>query len=334
MIHISTPGPVGLIGFLAAKILRIPVLGVYHTDFPAYIDQLFDDPAMTKICQRFMKGFYTAFSSVFTRSEDYVDALTGLGLPRDKMVSLMPGFENHKFHPHYRDPSIWEDMGVPADRVKVLYVGRISVEKNMPALVEFWKKTRKLLEQSGRKDAAQLVLVGDGPYREKMTKALGGALGLGKDDFSFLGFRHGEELSRIYASSDFFVFPSVTDTLGQVVMESQGSGLPVIVTDKGGPKEVVRDGETGCVIDAEDADGWAARIVDLVLDESRRREMGAAAHESMQTYSLANSFEHFWQVHVDAWHDHLREQGITMKTAGMAQPAAGPTEPGHSPRSV
>lgn len=324
VIHISTPGPVGCIGFLAAKMLRVPVLGVYHTDFPAYIDRLFDDHGMTTMCEKFMRSFYKPFSAIFTRSDDYVESLARLGLPRERMVSLMPGFDASMFHAKHRDPRIWKKLGIEDDSVKVLYVGRVSVEKNMPFLTGVWKSVRKRLKDQNVR--ARLVIVGDGPYREKMEAELKGR------DASFLGFRHGDELSAIYASCHMFAFPSTTDTLGQVVMESQGSGLPVIVTDKGGPKEVVEHGRTGFVLDSQDAELWVEHLTTLITDHARRADMGAAAHESMQKYGLEHSFEHFWDVHREAWHDHLGRLGITPDTAGIATPAgiqsfAEPTKP-------
>ena len=314
VIHISTPGPVGCVGFLAAKMLKIPVLGVYHTDFPAYIDQLFDDHGMTSGCRKFMRAFYKPFSAIFTRSDDYVDSLASLGLPREKMVSLMPGFDAQTFHSGHRDETVWDGLGVDRDSVKVLYVGRVSVEKNMPFMTGVWKSVRKRLKSQGIR--AELVIVGDGPYRAEMERELKGK------DAAFLGFRHGEELSAIYASSNMFVFPSTTDTLGQVVMESQGSGLPVIVTDQGGPKEVVEHGRTGFVLGATDPAEWVDHIETLITDHARRADMGAAAHQSMQRYGLEHSFEHFWDVHVSAWHEHLGRLGITPETAGVALDAS------------
>jgi glycosyltransferase involved in cell wall biosynthesis len=322
VIHISTPGPVGCVGFLAAKMLRIPVLGVYHTDFPAYVDHLFDDHGMTKAAEKFMRAFYKPFSAVFTRSDDYVESLVRLGLPREKMVSLMPGFDAKLFNPTYRDEGIWRRLGVAEDAVKVLYVGRVSVEKNLPLLTEIWKGVRKRLKDlsksGGPQVNAELVIVGDGPYNQQMTKELKGK------GASFLGFRHGQELSTIYASSDIFAFPSTTDTLGQVVMESQGSGLAVIVTDQGGPKEVVERGKTGYVLPADDVGAWVDHLVALITETERRRAMGRAATESMQKFALVHSFEHFWEVHVDAWHDHLRRLGVVpipgVQSADPAEP--------------
>lgn len=310
VIHISTPGPVGCIGFLAAKMLRVPVLGVYHTDFPAYIDRLFDDSGLTRLSESFMRGFYHPFTAIFTRSEDYVRSLSKLGLDSSRIVSLMPGFDVEQFNTGFADRSIWKAHGVRAESVKVLYVGRVSVEKNMPRMVDVWKRVHELCRRRGLD--AELIVVGDGPYRAEMERKLKGL------DAHFLGFRHGAELSTIYASSDLFAFLSTTDTLGQVVMESQGSGLPVLVTDRGGPKEVVEDGVTGFVLDPDDVNTWAERIVGLVGDERTRRRMGAAAAESMQQYSLLNSFEHFWEVHTRAWHEHLQRLGVTRETAGIA----------------
>lgn len=308
-IHISTPGPVGMIGFLAAKMLRVPVLGVYHTDFPSYVDNLFEDRAFTYGCEKFMRAFYKPFWAIFTRSEDYVESLSRLGLPRERCCALMPGFEAESFHPRFRDRSYWDRYpAISPDSVKVLYVGRVSVEKNLPFLAGVWKQTQHRLGELGLN--AELIVVGDGPYRERMEHELR------RSRAHFLGFRRGDELSTIYASSDLFAFPSVTDTLGQVVMESQGSALPVLVTDQGGPKEVVQHGRTGYVIPTTQPNSWVERIVGLVADDERRQRMGQAAHESMQRYSLANSFEHFWSVHTRAWHEHLASRGVTRKPDG------------------
>jgi len=313
---------VGMVGLLVARMLRVPVLGVYHTDFPAYIDALFEDHAMTHATTKFMRWFYGGFRSIFTRSEDYVEALTRIGIPRQRSLRLMPGCDVHEFHPRFKDDTIWQRLdaeGATASRptgstpVRVLYCGRVSVEKNLPMLTAVWKKVSQRLKELELD--AELVIVGDGPYRPRMERELRSA------NVRFCGFRYGEELSTIYASTDLFVFPSVTDTLGQVVMESQASGQPVLVTDQGGPKEVVEHGRTGFVLGAGDLESWVDTIVGLIADGGKRRQMGDAAHEALQKYSITNSFEHFWQVHVEAWHEHLATLGITPDPEGPGEPA-------------
>lgn len=290
VIHVSTPGPVGMAGLKAAKAIGVPVLGVYHTDFPAYIDKLFDDAACTWMCTQHMKMVYRRFATIFTRSEDYRVSLDRLGIPRSRMETLRPGIDIELFHTQHRDLAVWRTQaGVSPTSVKALYCGRVSIEKNMPLLAAAWKLASAELKQRGVE--AELIVIGDGPYRVVMQRDLD------PHGARFLGFKHGKELSALYASADLFVFPSTTDTLGQVVMESQSSGLPVIVTDQGGPKEVVRDGQTGLVLPADQPVRWAREIVGLLTDKARRERMGAAAHEFMQGFSFRASFDHYWSVH-------------------------------------
>lgn len=310
IIHISTPGPVGVAGFIAARMLKVPVLGVYHTDFPAYVERLFANESLTYFCTEFMKLFYGPFASIFTRSHDYARSLVRLGMDHRRIVPLMPGLCVDQFHPRFRDEALMQRLGSPPGTVRVLYVGRVSVEKNLPLLSAAWKEADRRLRQAGV--SAELVVVGDGPYREEMERDLRHAR------VRFLGFRYGEELSRVYASCDMFVFPSVTDTLGQVVMESQASGMPVIVSDQGGPKEVVDDGRTGLVLPAGDAKPWAEAIARLAADEGRRAGMGARAHEFMQEFSMDRSFEHFWQVHERVWVESLARRTITPRSREQA----------------
>jgi glycosyltransferase involved in cell wall biosynthesis len=294
VIHVSTPGPVGFAGVKAAKRLGVPLVGTYHTDFPAYVEHIFQDAVCTWICTRVMSRFYRPFSRLFTRSLDYADAIVRLGFAREHIVKLLPGIDTDTFHTRHRPQDVdafWRGYpGVDPAAVKVLYVGRVSVEKNLPYLARVWKATRSLVHQK-----AQLIVIGDGPYRKPMEIDLAGHGGV------FLGFRHGVELSRLYAASDLFAFPSTTDTLGQVVMEAQSAGLPVIVTDQGGPSEVVTrapaSDATGYVLSADDARAWSRTIAGLVGDAVLRAKMGAAGHAAIQPMSIRHSFEHFWDVH-------------------------------------
>lgn len=291
LLHVSTPGPVGVAAWWAARRLRIPMVGVYHTDFPAYIDHLMDDKALAYATAAFMRWFYRPFRLIFTRSQDYADALMAMGLKRERLKRLFPGTDTHAFHPRFADRSIWSRHGLSEPSVKVIFVGRVSVEKNMPLLVKVWRTVQMRLIERGLK--ADLVIVGDGPYRATMEQQLG----TGQNGVHFLGFRHGVELSTLYASSDVFAFPSVTDTLGQVVLEAQASAIPVLVTDEGGPKEVIRNGETGLVLDADAPNAWVDAIIELVADRARLRRMGDAAHAYAQSMSIGRSFEEFWAEH-------------------------------------
>ena len=161
VIHCSTPGPMGLCGWLVAKMLRVPLLGTYHTDFPAYVDRLTRDHRVTNGTVAYMKWFYAEMAGVFSRSKAYRFNLRDLGVAEERLLSLPPSVNIEKFNPELRDASVWSDYGVTQPR-KLLYCGRVSVEKNLPMLVEAFKKLCAV-----RNDTA-LVIAGDGPYLPKM----------------------------------------------------------------------------------------------------------------------------------------------------------------------
>lgn len=297
VVHISTPGPVGLTGLALARRARIPVVGVYHTDFPAYLDNLFNDDGLTAITARAMAAVYTRFTRVLTRSDDYAKRLVALGVRPANIATLTPGIDLVRFSPEFRDPSVWNALGVPGSTLKVLYVGRVSVEKNLPFLAGVWRHAHAVMRSNANvnaRPAVSLVIVGDGPYLGTMQRELANT------NAHFLGFRHAEELSALYASSDVFVFPSTTDTLGQVVLEAQASGLPVLVTDQGGPQGVVRDGVTGLVRPATEPAAWACTIQGLLIDTPRRQSMSQAAAQWARSMPIRSSFESFWKAHQGA----------------------------------
>ena len=205
------------------------------------------------------------------------------------MAKLEPGIALDDFDARHKDPSVWDEHGLPRVSVKVLYVGRISTEKNLPMLTDIWPKVRERARAAGVD--ARLVVVGGGPYLDEMKATLGGHGAV------FPGFKHGTELATLYASADLFVFPSLTDTLGQVVLESQASGIAVVVADQGGPKEVVDNGRTGLVLPGGRPAALVDAVSELVTNHDRRRAMGAAGIAWAQNFSITASFEKFWSAH-------------------------------------
>ena len=305
-VHISTPGPVGLIGRRYALARNLPLLGTYHTDFPAYIAHLFDDPVLTWLSQHAVRRFYAPFTRILARSSTCAAPMASVGIGPERTATFPPGIDTDLFHTRHRNPAIWRTIpGARPASIKLLYVGRISVEKNLPMLAHIWPRIRA--SALAASIDAQLLFIGDGPYRAAMQRALA------PHDTLFLGFRHAHELSTLYASSDLFLFPSTTDTLGQAVMEAQSSGLPALVSNRGGPCSIVDHHRTGLILPVRPAPNaeqhWIDAALALITNPERRRAMSAAAHAHVQPLSIEHSFNAFWSIHEAAAKAHAEVRG-------------------------
>lgn len=280
---LSTPGPVGLSGLLAAKLLGLPTVGIYHTDFPAYVRMLTDDAAMEQLAWRLMRWFYDQVDTLFVPSETYQRQLVEHGFDPTRILILRRGVDLDRYGPERRDPDFWRTQGLDARQV-ILYTGRVSREKNIDVLFSAFDR----LLAEGRD--VGLGVVGDGPYLEELQRRRS------HPRVAFCGFLSGETLARAYASSDVFVFPSTTDTFGNVVLEAQASGLPVVVSDRGGPSDIVASGESGLVVDVG-ADGALPGAIARVLDDaalrSRLRERGL---ENASRFGWPAVLDRFWSV--------------------------------------
>jgi glycosyltransferase involved in cell wall biosynthesis len=275
-ILISTPGPLGLVGLAAGKLLGIPVTGIYHTDFPLYVRHLAGSARLEEMTWTYMRWFFGSMERVFVASRCYLDVLAEHGLKRAKMSLLPRGVDAEFFHPAKRDPRFYPRFGIDGAAFKFLYVGRVSREKNLDALMSSFLG----FLDSGRR--AQLVVVGDGPYLKELVGRYR------RPEILFTGFLHGEDLAKAYAGADLFVFPSTSDTFGNVVLEAQAAGLPAIVSDRGGPQEIVLPGRSGLVVDAGDPAALGAAMVRLFEDPALLAEMSARA--------VANARRHGWEL--------------------------------------
>lgn len=313
-VHISTPGPMGLVGWLVAKMLRVPVLGTYHTDFPAYLHHLTRDHRFTDGCTAYMHWLYGGMAGVFSRSRSYRFNLRDLGVAEERLHHLPPAINLDTFHPARRDVNLWAELRVAEPR-RLLYCGRVSVEKNLPMLVLVYRMLCERRRAEGKSPVA-LVVAGDGPYLPQMRRELAGL------PAHFLGFQHDDRLGPLYAGADLFVFPSCTDTLGQAVMEAQACGLPAVVTNVGGPKETVADEATGLVLPAGDPARWCRAIDELLEDEPRRQRMSRAAPPRVARLSFQKTFEAFWDEHLHAANQRLSTPGAELPRPIAFSPVA------------
>ncbi len=262
--HISTPGTIGGLGLLISRMLKIPADGTYHTEIPQYVRDLTNDEFLEKAAWQFMIWFYGQMTEVMVPSASTRQQLIENGLPEEKCKPLPRWVDIEQYRPDLRNPSIWKSFNLE-EGTRFLYVGRVSKEKNLELLVNSFKAL------TDANTGAQLVIVGDGPYREEMEQKLAG------EPVLFTGYKDGEELATLYASCDAFVFPSTTDTFGNVVLEAQSSGIPVIVTDQGGPKELMLNGKSGLMVPGDDAAALTGAMVKLLNEPASRKAMGKNA---------------------------------------------------------
>jgi glycosyltransferase involved in cell wall biosynthesis len=279
-IIISTPGPVGLTALLAAKMLNLQTSGIYHTDFPQYIRILTEDSFLESVAWGYMHWFYGQLDTVFVNSKEYRQSWIKRGFDPAKLKTLPRGLDTELFHPDRRDPAFFERFGTCNGEVRLLYVGRISREKDLDLLAAAYHRLR------GEELPVQLFVVGHGPYSEAFAKSLPEAV--------FTGYLRGTELATAYASADVFVFPSTTDTFGNVILEAQACGLPVVVSDSGGPKELVKENCNGLITKSHDVDDFARAIRILVTNSALREQMSRSARNSVTDRSWPSAFRRFW----------------------------------------
>lgn len=289
IIHVSTPGFVGLAGRNIAKCKKLPIIGTYHTDFPMYLYKNTNSNIAKEITSYMMKLYYKPFQAMVTRSPEYLEIIEkDIRFKKEHIHFLSAGTNTRRFQPTFKDESIWEGYGIPKEAMKFLYVGRISKEKNVQELFEIWKAFYK---QSHRK-TSYLILVGTGAL-EKHKEELQGY------NIRFLGHKNSEELAPIYASSSVFLFPSITDTLGQVVLEAIASATPVMVTDMGGPRGIVESAKApiGWVRSINHHNHWVEILLGIENKEIDIDQISHEAYEHSKNYSITKTFEDFIDIH-------------------------------------
>ncbi|CAA9444352.1 hypothetical protein AVDCRST_MAG82-3175 [uncultured Rubrobacteraceae bacterium] len=266
VLHVATPGPLGLAALVTGLVLGIPVVGAYHTEFGAYAGRLSGDAFVAEIVEVAVREFYERCSVVAVPSQATALALRNRGYRIGSFEVLKNGVDAELFDPGKRDQGLHDALG--GGRKLLLYAGRVSKEKGLGRLASGYLDL--LRRRDG--DDVRLVIVGDGPYRGELEAMLG-------DCATFTGFLKGEELASTFASCDVFVFPSTTDTLGRAVAEAQASGLPAVVCGTGGPRECIQPGVSGFVVASGDEEEFFSRIEGLLDDGALRGRMGRAARE-------------------------------------------------------
>jgi glycosyltransferase involved in cell wall biosynthesis/predicted metal-dependent phosphoesterase TrpH len=269
LVHLCSPGPAGVAAAVIARVMDLPVLGSYHTELAAYAGLRTADPKLELLAHAAVAAFYGQCNVVLSPSPASDEVLRSMGIDEERIGRWDRGVDVERFSPAKRDAT-----SLPGE-LTILYVGRLTKEKGADLLADAFLAARE------RDPRLHLCLAGGGPEERALRERLG-------EHATFLGWLEGEVLARAYASADLFLFASRTDTFGQVLLEAQASGLPVVAVAEGGPCAIVDDGVTGLLRPA-DAIALAEAVAELAAAPVQRGRLAQRALEAVRERTWARS---------------------------------------------
>jgi glycosyltransferase involved in cell wall biosynthesis len=281
VIHINSPCPLGHAAVRYARRAGIPVVATYHTHFPSYA-KYYKIKALETFSWNYLKGLYNDCDRVYVPSEPIRKELRAHGFATTEF--LPHGVDTGRFNPAYRSDE-WRRTHGAKGKTVLLFAGRLVWEKDLRTLAEAYRII------TSRRDDALFVMAGDGPVRGELAAMMPGAL--------FLGQLDGSALSAAYASSDLFVFPSTTETFGNVTLEAMASGIPPVCAREGGAYGFVKSGATGLLAEPRDGEDLARKISYMLDHPEERKKMGAAALAFASQQSWERIFDRLFAGYVD-----------------------------------
>jgi glycosyltransferase involved in cell wall biosynthesis len=263
-IYVATEGPLGWSALRAARRLGIPASTGFHTRFDEYMRD-YGAAFLAQTALRWMRRFHNGADATLVPTRELQQFLQENGF--NDVVLLPRAVDTKLFDPARRDAALRAQWGVGEDGPVAIYVGRIAPEKNLDLAVRAFRELQK-----SRPDA-RFVWVGDGPARAKLQQE--------NPDFIFCGIQRDETLAQHFASGDLFVFPSHSETFGNVTLEAMASGVPTIAFDYGAAREHLRDEVHGAAIPDGDDDGFVRAAVRIGTDSALRSAMSRAGREAV-----------------------------------------------------
>ncbi|MFN3543325.1 MAG: glycosyltransferase family 4 protein [Thiobacillus sp.] len=260
VVQIATEGPLGWSALAVANKLRLPVASDFHTNFHSYSSH-YGLGLLRRAIVAYLRKFHNKADVTLVPTEGIRRELMASGYENIEVIGR--GVDTRLFHPGRRDPALRAQWGAHGDATIALYVGRLAAEKNLALVFRAYDAMREA------DPTVRLVLVGDGPERAGWQAK--------RPDTIFCGTQVGEALARHYASADVFLFPSLTETWGNVTIEAMASGLAVVAYDCAAAEEVIRHGENGLKARPDDEVAFVLQAVSLVGQDALRRRLGSAA---------------------------------------------------------
>ena len=244
VVHIATEGPLGWSALQAAKVLKLPVTSDFRTNFQSY-SKHYGVGWLRKPIVAYLRKFHNATACTMVPTRELMRTLSQNGFANLKVVSR--GVDTKLFNISKRDTSLRSSWGATDDTKVLISVGRMAPEKNLDQVL----KAYEALQVTGQ--AFKLVMVGDGPLKEQFQKRY--------PEIIFPGMLSQSNLAAYYASSDLFIFPSQTETFGNVTLEALASGIPVLAFDCAAARDWVQTGVNGWLVAENNPEGFAAQAV-------------------------------------------------------------------------
>ncbi len=279
VLYVATEGVMGISAIRAAGKREIPVISGFHTNFQTYLED-YNLPGMQSIAQGALRVVHNQTARTLTPSADTAAMLEAWGVQNVGVMGR--GVDTDLFHPRRRSPELRGNWGAGESTPVAIYVGRIAAEKNLDLVV------RAFAAFSEAQPGARMVFVGDGPRLASLKEE--------HPEFHYAGARTGEDLAAHYASGDVFLFPSVTETFGNVVLEAMSAGLGVVAYDYAAPRLLIRCGENG----------WLAPLGDEAAFLAQSRAAAAAWNDAaVRTAARQTAFDLGWERVIEQFEHEL-----------------------------
>ncbi len=276
VIYVATESPLGASAIKAARSLRVPVASGFHTNFQQYVSH-YQLPGLERATLFYLRHVHNRSQRTYVPSYDVIDELDRQGF--ENLEILPKGVDTKLFNPKKRDLILRSEWGA-GDKAKVgIYVGRMAAEKNLHLVARTFSEIQRRLPDF------KAVFVGDGPKKEELRRQY--------PQFIFAGVRQGEDLARHYASADVFVFASMTETFGNVVLEAMASGLVTVGYDYAAPRQHILDGVTGFKAPFGDEDAFVQAAIRAVTASNlpEIREASRRAAKKVRWKKVVRRFE-------------------------------------------
>ena len=263
VVHLVTEGPLGWSALQAARHLCLPIVSDFRTNFQAY-SQHYGIAWLRRPITAYLRAFHNQTACTMVPTEALRSELAAAGFKRLRVVAR--GVDTQRFDPLRRSAQLRASWGAGPNTLVALTVGRLAPEKNLDTVIAAWQA---MCEQDSQ---VRLVVVGDGPEKQRLMRRCPGA--------AFAGLRRGDDLAAHYASADVFLFASVTETFGNVVPEAMASGLAVVAYDHAAAGQLIHHGHNGMLARVNDAPGFCAVARRVSSDLAHARSLGLRARAS------------------------------------------------------